>query len=285
MTEDLRITSLVRDAYDKAAEQYDSAGQMIFHPLGKMIADTLELSPGERVLDIGCGRGACLFPIAHAVGPEGFVLGIDQAQGMVDACTADITARGVAGRARAELGNAQDFAFAEPFDAASAGMVLFLLPEAEKALSCAAAALRPGGRFAATTFPTENGRLAAGWESAEILAGVLAKHLPEGVDDPWQVVLGLGGPLAGEESTAAAFLAAGFSDVRIRHVPADSRFETIDDYLAWTRTVTTRVQWDLVPAERVAEATDEAREALRVLAGPDGSLEFSCPTRTVLAVR
>lgn len=114
---------------------------------------------------------------------------------------------------------------------------------------------------------------------------MLAKHLPEGVDDPWQVVLGLGGPLAGEESTAAAFLAAGFSDVRIRHVPADSRFETIDDYLAWTRTVTTRVQWDLVPAERVAEATDEAREALRVLAGPDGSLEFSCPTRTVLAVR
>ncbi|MGW7369244.1 methyltransferase domain-containing protein, partial [Streptomyces sp. NPDC054841] len=184
-----------------------------------------------------------------------------------------------------ELGNAQDFAFEEPFDAVSAGMVLFLLPEPEKALACAAAALRPGGRFAATTFPTEDGRLAAGWESAEILAGVLARYLPEGVEDPWKVVLGLGGPLVSEESTAAAFLAGGFSYVDIRHIPAKSRFETIDDYLSWTWTVTTRMQWDLVPSERVAEATAEAREALKVLAGADGSLEFSCPTRTVRAVR
>ncbi|MGW7364418.1 methyltransferase domain-containing protein, partial [Streptomyces sp. NPDC054841] len=108
MNEDIRITALVRDAYDKSAEQYESAGQMIFHPLGKMVADALDLKPGERVLDIGCGRGACLFPIAHQVGPEGFVLGIDQAQGMVDACAADVQERGVAGWARTELGNAQD---------------------------------------------------------------------------------------------------------------------------------------------------------------------------------
>jgi ubiquinone/menaquinone biosynthesis C-methylase UbiE len=285
VTDDRRITNLVRDAYDKSAEQYDTEGQMIFHPLGKMVADLLDLRPGERVLDIGCGRGACLFPMAHQVGPEGFVLGIDQAQGMVDACAGDILARNLEGRARAELGNAQDFSFAEPFDAASAGMVLFLLPEAEKALACAHAALRPGGRFAATTFPTENGRLAAGWESAEILAGVLARFLPDGIEDPWKVVLGLGGPLVSAQSTQTAFREAGFREVDIRHVPAKSRFETIDDYLSWTRTVTTRMQWDLVPAERMAEATDEAREALKVLAGPDGSLEFSCPTRTVLAVR
>ncbi|MDM4719459.1 methyltransferase domain-containing protein [Micromonospora sp. WMMA1363] len=285
MTEQTRITALVRDAYDKSADRYESAGRMLFHPLGTMVADLLDLRPGERVLDLGCGRGACLFPIAHQVGAEGFVLGIDQARGMVDACAADVETRGLRGRARVEVGDAQNFTVDRPFDAVSAGMVLFLLPAPEQALACAAAALRPGGRLAATTFPTEHGRLAAGWESAETLAGVLAGYLPDGVDDPWQLVLGLGGPLASEETTANAVLAAGFRDVDVHHVPARSRFETIDDYLSWTWTVTTRMQWDLVPPERVAEATDAAREALRSLAGADGSLELSCPTRTIRAVR
>ncbi|WP_019030573.1 methyltransferase domain-containing protein [Salinispora arenicola] len=285
MTEQSNITSRVRDAYDKSADQYESAGQIIFHPLGKMVADLLELKPGERVLDLGCGRGACLFPIAAQVGTDGFVLGIDQAPGMVDACGADIEARGLADRAQVRLGDAQNFTVDQPFDALSAGMVLFLLPEPQQALACAAAALRSGGRLAATTFPTENGRLAAGWESAEILAEVLSTYLPAGVDDPWRLVLGLNGPLVCEESTAAAVLAAGFTDVEIRHVPAKSRFESIDDYLDWTWTVTPRMQWELVPPERRTEATDAARTALRKLAGSDGSLEFSCPTRTIRAVR
>lgn len=285
MTEKSSLTAQVRDAYDKSADQYDAAGQLVFHPLGKMVADRLELTPGERVLDLGCGRGACLFPIAAQVGPGGFVLGIDQAPGMVEACGADLAARGLADRAQVRLGDIQSFTVDQPFDAISAGMVLFLLPAPQQALAAAATALRSGGRLVATTFPTENGRLAAGWESAEILAEVLSAHLPEGVDDPWRLVLGLDGPLVSEESTAAAVLAAGFTDVEIQHVPAKSRFESVDDYLAWTWTVTPRMQWELVPPERRTEATDAARTALRSLAGSDGSLEFSCPTRTIRALR
>ncbi|ABP55492.1 SAM-dependent methyltransferase [Salinispora tropica] len=285
MTEQTDLTARVRDAYDKSADQYDSAGQLLFHPLGKTVADLLELKPGERVLDLGCGRGACLFPIAAQVGTEGFVLGIDQAPGMVEACGADLEARGLADRAQVRLGDVQSFTVDRPFDAISAGMVLFLLPAPQQALAAAAAALRSGGRLVATTFPTENGRLAAGWESAEILAEVLSTYLPEGVDDPWQLVLGLNGPLVSEESTASAVLTAGFTDVDIRHIAAKSRFESIDDYLAWTWTVTPRMLWELVPPERRTEATNAARTALRSLAGSDGSLVFSCPTRTIRAVR
>src|SRR6195256_6760036 len=40
-------------------------------------------TPGERVLDVGCGPGATALPLAAAVGPSGHVTGIDIAEPML----------------------------------------------------------------------------------------------------------------------------------------------------------------------------------------------------------
>jgi ubiquinone/menaquinone biosynthesis C-methylase UbiE len=275
-------TTLVGDAYDKSARNYNQA---MFNPIGKKVVDLLGLQEGERVLDLGCGRGACLFPAAYEVGPKGYVLGIDLSAEMAELCAADVASQGYDRWVDVRQGDVQEFETDQQFDAVSAGMVLFLLPDPAAALRRIAGALRPGGRFAATTFPTQDGRLAAGWQSAEIIAHVLSGYLPDGVANPWTPVLGLGGPLANARTTADAVRAAGFSTVEVGSIDAVSHFDSVDAYIAWTWNITTRMLWDLVPAERVADATAEAGERLQVIAGSDGTVDFVCPTRTVYAVR
>ncbi|PPK67090.1 methyltransferase domain-containing protein [Actinokineospora auranticolor] len=275
-------TTRVGDAYDKSAGNYNAA---MFNPIGRKVVDLLDLGRGERVLDIGCGRGACLFPAADAVGPTGHVLGIDLSAEMAARCAEDAAASPFRDWVEVRQGDIQRLALDEPVDAVTAGMVLFLLPDPADALRRIAAVLRPGGRFAATTFPTQDGGLAAGWESAEIIADVLGGYLPAGVDNPWTPVLGVGGPLADAESTAAAVRAAGFSEVEVGTVDAVSHFDSVDAYITWTWNITTRMLWDLVPADRLAEATAQARERLAVIAGADGAVDFVCPTRTIHAVR
>lgn len=275
-------TARVEDAYDKSAGKYNAA---MFNPIGKQVIDLLRLQPGEKVLDLGCGRGACLFPAAEAVGPTGRVLGVDLSAEMVKLTAGDVSSFGFGGWVGVRQGDVQSFSAGERFDAVSAGMVLFLLPDPEAALKNIADHLEPGGRFAATTFPTVDGGLAAGWESAEIIGEVLGGYLPEDVANPWKPVLGVGTALANADTTAEAVRAAGFREVEIGSIDAVSHFDSVDAYIKFTWNITTRMLWDLVPADRVEEATAEAREKLRVIAGPDGAVDFVCPTRTVYAVR
>ena len=42
------------------------------------IVDALPLSPGLRVVEIGCGPGAAAREVAHRVGPRGHVLAVDR---------------------------------------------------------------------------------------------------------------------------------------------------------------------------------------------------------------
>merc|ERR1719375_58127 len=42
------------------------------------------LRPGARVLDVGCGSGYLCAALAHMVGPDGLVVGIDYLSALVD---------------------------------------------------------------------------------------------------------------------------------------------------------------------------------------------------------
>ena len=54
--------------YDDVADVYDTTGVEFFTPLGRRLVEQAGMREGERVLDIGCGRGAVLLPAAEAVG-------------------------------------------------------------------------------------------------------------------------------------------------------------------------------------------------------------------------
>ena len=53
-------------------------------PLGDKAIEALELIPGERVLEIGCGNGTTTLAMAERVGTEGEILAVDLSQPMLN---------------------------------------------------------------------------------------------------------------------------------------------------------------------------------------------------------
>jgi len=58
-------------------------------------ADRVEAKPGEFGVDLGAGRGRELFSLVDSVGPQGRLVGIDIADGMVGAATASVREQGL----------------------------------------------------------------------------------------------------------------------------------------------------------------------------------------------
>ncbi len=79
------------------------------------------------MLDLGCGRGAALLPLARAAGPTGTALGLDLAPRMVELTAAD--ARDLP-QVEVRVGDASapDVA-AGAYDVVSCCLVLFFLPD------------------------------------------------------------------------------------------------------------------------------------------------------------
>jgi O-methyltransferase/aklanonic acid methyltransferase len=44
---------------------------------GIQLVDQAAITPGLKILDVGCGTGSSLFPAAERIGPNGYALGID----------------------------------------------------------------------------------------------------------------------------------------------------------------------------------------------------------------
>ena len=66
-------------------------------PPGELAMDRLELQPGQRVIDLGCGSGRTTLELAARVGPGGEVAGVD--------ISAEMLARGRERAARVGTGN------------------------------------------------------------------------------------------------------------------------------------------------------------------------------------
>lgn len=109
--------------------------------------EALSLTPGDRVLDVGCGPGPNFGRLAGAVGPEGAVVGVDASPGMV------ARARERGERLAPETGVLRADATRLPvrderFDAACATLSLSAMPDVRAVVDGIHDALRPGGRLA-----------------------------------------------------------------------------------------------------------------------------------------
>jgi ubiquinone/menaquinone biosynthesis C-methylase UbiE len=105
----------------------------------------LNLSPGQKVLDLGCGIGGATFPLAEITGPAGLAAGVDISSAMVEAAKSRI-----AGRTGVEFCVGEACAIPYPdgfFDAARSERVFLYLPDRIGAIGEIKRVLKPGGKL------------------------------------------------------------------------------------------------------------------------------------------
>lgn len=108
----------------------------------------MELEPGQRVLDVGCGPGIDTLALAELVGPEGEVVGIDYDEEMVAEADRRAKRARVDGWVRHERADAAALPLPdESFDACRCERVLQHLGDPEAALDELVRVTRPGGRI------------------------------------------------------------------------------------------------------------------------------------------
>lgn len=113
----------------------------VLAPQYATIAEQLHLSPGQTVVDVGCGPGNVTNGLADAVGPHGLAVGVDLSGPM-------LTRAGR--RSRANVGLVRADATRLPLrdhcaDAACATLVVMLVPEPVDALTEMMRIATPGG--------------------------------------------------------------------------------------------------------------------------------------------
>jgi ubiquinone/menaquinone biosynthesis C-methylase UbiE len=110
------------------------------------VLQTLELKPGERVLDIGVGPGFLSYDMALSVGPKGRVVGTDISENMLE-----MSRKRCADQpwAKFQTADATELSFPdEEFEVAVSTQVLEYVQDVDTALSEIWRVLRSGGRVA-----------------------------------------------------------------------------------------------------------------------------------------
>jgi SAM-dependent methyltransferase len=109
----------------------------------RLVLEALSISPGDRVLDVGCGPGTYTRPLAEAAG-NGLVVGIDASEAMVAAAAR----RGERQNLAYVRGDGGGLPFGDGhFDAVCCVGVIHLLEDPMTALSEMVRVLAPGGRI------------------------------------------------------------------------------------------------------------------------------------------
>jgi ubiquinone/menaquinone biosynthesis C-methylase UbiE len=114
----------------------------------RQIYQRMDIRPGQRILDIGCGPGTDTIPLAHLVGQTGHVAGIDQDETMVDEADRQAKASGVGGWVEHKVGDVLALPFADDhFDVCHAERVMLHLSEPAQAFAEIIRVTKPGGRI------------------------------------------------------------------------------------------------------------------------------------------
>ncbi|RKR88354.1 methyltransferase family protein [Micromonospora pisi] len=240
--------------FDRSAATYDRIGVEFFGPMGRELVRRAGLRPGQSVLDVGCGRGAVLFPAAEAVGTTGSVIGIDLAPAMVELTRADAAAAGL-GHVRVEVADAQTPPLPEAtFDAVLAGLVVFLLPAPIDALRGYRRLLRPGGRLGFTTFAAHDPLFTETMRT-------LAQHLPE--EQRQSPTAGQEDLFATRKSTMTLLETTGYQDIAVDEATFRSRFRDVEHWMTWAWSHGARGLLERIPTDRLPAALADATRVLK----------------------
>jgi SAM-dependent methyltransferase len=216
----------------------------------------LEVPPGSRWLDVGCGTGALAATVTGLASPAG-VTGVDASPGFVRHARAHVPDASFA------VANARSLPFLDArFDVVVAGLVLNFLPDPLAAVS---EMRRVGRRVAAYLwdYGGEMQMMRRFWDAAVALDPAAAAG-DEGVRFP----------MCRPEGLVELFARAGLRDAAVRAIDVPTRFRSFEDF--WVPLLGGQGPAPAYVAELGGDARTLLRERLRATlpAEPDGSVHL-----------
>lgn len=156
--------------WDKVAVKFGENGPRYWDTFGNRLVELSNMVEGARVLDIGMGRGASLFPAAERVGKLGHVIGIDNSKAMVDETSKNIKIRNISNIEVSEMsGNELDFEN-NKFDNIICGFGIGYLLHYDEKLRGIINVLKPGGQIGFSIWAIQ--------EDQRWLTEIVEKYLP-----------------------------------------------------------------------------------------------------------
>jgi ubiquinone/menaquinone biosynthesis C-methylase UbiE len=129
--------------------------------VNRWVRGALEPSPGERILDLGCGHGRTLAHVARAAAP-GLVVGVDPSKVMRRVARRHLRTQIRAGQVRVEPGDSGSIPAPDAaFDKAYTVHTLYFWPDLDAGLRELHRVLRPGGLLLLAFHTSENAARAA----------------------------------------------------------------------------------------------------------------------------
>jgi SAM-dependent methyltransferase len=248
--------------FDVAAESYGRFMGRWSEPLARELVGLLDLLPGGRVLDVGCGPGALTAVLVDRVGAEA-VSAIDPSAPFVAANRERFPGVDVRQGAAESLPYDDDV-----FDLVLAQLVVHFMADPVAGLREMGRVTRPGGVVAACVWDHAGGRgpLSAFWRAV--------RELDPGADDESNLAGVREGHLAG------LFAQAGLDAVQVSTLTVRVRQAGFE---SWWETYTLGVgpagaYLTSLPADRREELRDRCRQQL-----PEGPFEVSATAWAVLA--
>jgi O-methyltransferase/aklanonic acid methyltransferase len=242
--------------YDRAAVAYGRHAASAFSYFGDLLVRRVGVADGMKVLDVGTGRGAALWPALEAVGPRGHVVGVDLSPEMVRHLADDLAKRSRT-NAEARVMDAEHLQCGDhAFDAVLCSQALPFFPGPDRALAEMFRVLRPGGVLGVATKAAFDRRWA--WDSR-----LLAAY-------PHARVKLVTSPFATAEQLGEALSAAGFVDFDAAVEEIDLTFDDVEEYWDYVWSTGLRASLDRLTADELADYRRECDAHLRRMAGEGG---------------
>lgn len=255
-----------RDAasYDSAAESYGEHIERLGGPLADHLCGLAHLSPGDDVLDVGCGTGVAARCASARVGARGHVVGVDLSGGMI------ATARRASPDIEFRVMDAESLQFrTASFDALISLCAVLHFPSISTAVAEMHRVLRPAGRLAVAF---GHPRPISAWGIAKrafarvsargprlVAPGALRELAPaylpwtnddEGIHSDWARRRPV-------RRLAIELRRAGFEDVKVSWMRHEVRFESPVEFWEAQEAIDTQVR------RRADAASKQAVDALR----------------------
>jgi len=136
----------VRRRYNRLAKFFVLFEWLFLLPRGirRKAVNRLELKPGTRVLEVGCGTGRNLAHLVQAVGERGHVYGVDLSEGMLQEAR-ELSAKAEWHNVTLIQSDATEYTLPEPVDGVIFSLSYAVIQQHREALKRAWEHLRPGG--------------------------------------------------------------------------------------------------------------------------------------------